>query len=96
MTTREITDADGAWLETVNDAGRVVGRQLRAPTAEFLARSAPARAVLQEERAANARRAAALLVVRAQVARVKAIAPADRTPQDRWLLALSLLAAAEE
>jgi hypothetical protein len=90
----EITDADGS-----------VWHGYEGPPLERVAEIAPvsgsARALeLDAAATASAARLAkfqtARTVVKTQVARVKAIAPAARTDQDRWLMALSFLIFSEE
>lgn len=58
MTTRTVTDDDGEWLEHVDAAGRVRGRELRVPSAAFTAKATADAAPAQTERAAEGPRRA--------------------------------------
>jgi len=73
--------------------GRIVGACLRVASAAKEAADAAFNTAISAE---QTKRTAALTVVKNQVARVRAIAPASRTDQDRWLLALSYLVLREE
>ena len=86
-------DAEGSLYDAYEVDGQVVGPAMRTPSAAWSTRVATAKS---SEDAIATRRAAALTVVKNQVARVRAIPAATRTDQDKWLLALSFLVLREE
>ena len=89
----EILDDDGSTCHGYEHDGALKVLAVVAPGAALIARLDAMRTAAA---AVDTKQATALTVIRNQVTRVRGIAEGSRTPQDRWLMALTYLMFREE